>query len=415
MKQLRLSILALGVGVLALSACEQRAVTSPDTPDDPGSLPVPNPVTGLAVSPGDGSAAVEEFEICKYGGDATFDYLVTDRGSGGVIDDVTDFAVAADECYVIAVAGGQGADVDVTEHVPAGYQLDSYDVTVITTAGSTTTTTTGPWVGAQDVMVSDYIAGTAGGGLRGVLVEFTNAVCSASLGDFVWDDADGDGIQDATEVGIPGVTVELYDGAAALLGTTVTDAAGAYLFTDLCSGDYSVAVDLTTLPTGYTASPTLQGGDPALDSNPNPFAITLVNATSDLTIDFGYMPPPEGGEGCTPGYWKNHAGLLKNNGKYQNDSWTGTGYATTDMYDTVFGVSSSFGGTLIEAAQRGGGGENALGRHAVAALLNAASSVDYLYTTADVIAMVQAAYASGDFEGAKDDLAYENEMGCPLN
>ena len=65
---------------------------------------------------------------------------------------------------------------------------------------------------------------------------------------------------------------------------------------------------------------------------------------------------------------------------------------------------------------QGGGGEKALGRHAVAALLNAASpDVDYAYTEAEVIAAVQNAYATGDFNRVKNDLEYQNELGCPLN
>ncbi|MAT96181.1 MAG: hypothetical protein CL608_03485, partial [Anaerolineaceae bacterium] len=75
----------------------------------------------------------------------------------------------------------------------------------------------------------------------------------------------------------------------------------------------------------------------------------------------------------------------------------------------------SYGGTLAEAADAKGGQENALARHAVAALLNASSSVDYLYSTADVISMVQAAFASGDFNGTKDLFEAQNELGCPLN
>lgn len=115
-------------------------------------------------------------------------------------------------------------------------------------------------------------------------------------------------------------------------------------------------------------------------------------------------PPPGGGQGCTPGYWKqpHHFG-----------SWTG--YAPTDDYATTFGVNASFTLTLVEAAGQGGGGEKALGRHAVAALLNSASAgVDYEYTTAEVIALVQGAYVSGNFESAKDLLEGENEQGCPL-
>ncbi len=113
---------------------------------------------------------------------------------------------------------------------------------------------------------------------------------------------------------------------------------------------------------------------------------------------------PPGDQGCTPGYWKqvHHFG-----------NWTG--YATGDSYNAVFGVTSSFGGTLLQALNRGGGGEIALGRHAVAALLNAANAgVNAVYSEAQVIAMVQAAYASGNFEGTKNLLAAANELGCPL-
>lgn len=114
--------------------------------------------------------------------------------------------------------------------------------------------------------------------------------------------------------------------------------------------------------------------------------------------------PPPAGQGCTPGYWRQD---------HHFDSWTT--YSPSDSYDATFGVDGSFA-TLLDAVWARGGGENALARHAVAALLNAASpGVDYLYTEADVISMVQSAYASGDFEGIKNLFAAENEMGCTLN
>jgi cysteine-rich repeat protein len=113
-----------------------------------------------------------------------------------------------------------------------------------------------------------------------------------------------------------------------------------------------------------------------------------------------------GGEGCTPGYWKQPQHF---------DSWTG--YSPTDSFNDVFGVEASGNPTLLQALRTGGGGANALGRHAVAAILNssAASGVAYLYSTADVINLVQEAYATGEYEDAKDLLAGENEQGCPLN
>jgi hypothetical protein len=113
----------------------------------------------------------------------------------------------------------------------------------------------------------------------------------------------------------------------------------------------------------------------------------------------------EGGEGCTPGYWKQ---------SHHFDSWVD--FVPGDDYETVFGVDASFDKTLLGALKQGGGGEKALGRHAVAALLNSSNpDVSYAFTSAEVIAIVQDAYATGDFEEAKNQLADENEQGCPLN
>ena len=110
-----------------------------------------------------------------------------------------------------------------------------------------------------------------------------------------------------------------------------------------------------------------------------------------------------GGQGLTPGFWKQpqHFG-----------SWAG--YTQTDSYNTVFGVSDPDSPTLLGALQRGGGGYKALGRHAVAALLNAVSTspdINYRYTTAEIISLVQNAFATGDYETAKNLLAAENEKG----
>jgi hypothetical protein len=130
---------------------------------------------------------------------------------------------------------------------------------------------------------------------------------------------------------------------------------------------------------------------------------TETEITADETVFFVVQcDVPGDGEGCTPGYWRQ---------EQHYDSWVG--YDPSDIFSVVFGVGPSI--TLGEAVQLGGGGENALIRHAVAALLNSTALDDYPYTTAEVIAMVQAAYASGDFEETKDALEAANELGCPLN
>ncbi|HLA15972.1 MAG TPA: hypothetical protein VJZ72_03635 [Candidatus Limnocylindrales bacterium] len=109
--------------------------------------------------------------------------------------------------------------------------------------------------------------------------------------------------------------------------------------------------------------------------------------------------------GCTPGYWKQSQHF---------DSWTSP-YDPTDPFSGVF--EDAFPGkTLLQVLWLGGGDLNALGRHTVAALLNSASpSVDYEYSTAQVIAWFNAAFPGGDYEGLKDTFAAANEAGCTLN
>ena len=118
-------------------------------------------------------------------------------------------------------------------------------------------------------------------------------------------------------------------------------------------------------------------------------------------------------QGCTPGYWKQDQ---------HHDSWVG--YTPGQSYEATFGVNASFDpavpppGTfsLLWSLMLRGGGELALARHAVAALLNAANpSVHYRYSVAEVIAIVQNAYGTGGFESAKNTLAAQNELRCPLN
>lgn len=145
-----------------------------------------------------------------------------------------------------------------------------------------------------------------------------------------------------------------------------------------------------------------------------------VTATSRYKIYFYNRvlppPPPPGGEGCTPGYWKQSQHF---------DNWTGytpsqtiasvfSGAATYNLgnYTLLQGLSFGGGSSVAEAAQN-------LLRAAIAGVLNAAhADVDYAMSAADIVSGVNAALASGDrgtILGLAGTIDTNNNKGCELN
>jgi len=114
-----------------------------------------------------------------------------------------------------------------------------------------------------------------------------------------------------------------------------------------------------------------------------------------------------GGDGCTPGYWKQPQHF---------DSYTPP-YEPTTLFSDVF--EDAFPGqTLRQVMRNGGGGLNALGRHTVAALLNAASAdVSYDMTVQGVIDAFNTVYpgTKPQYNALKNVFEGFNEQGCPLN
>ena len=149
--------------------------------------------------------------------------------------------------------------------------------------------------------------------------------------------------------------------------------------------------------------------------------ITIVgssSATVKVGLEYGAVltfyntappPPPIGGEGCTPGYWKQSQHF---------NNWTAP-YTPSTQFSAVF--ENAFPGqTLLQVLKNNGNttGLDALGRHTVAALLNAASSgVNYDLTVADVINQFNAVYPGTKtaYIAQKDSFEAFNQQGCPLN
>jgi hypothetical protein len=110
---------------------------------------------------------------------------------------------------------------------------------------------------------------------------------SASVGDFVWNDVDADGVQDAGESGINGLLVYLdingngfFDSATEPSATT--NSSGAYTISNLLPGVFTARVDVSTLPATYVQTYDLEG---ALDHGAT-FSLSASQARTD--VDFGY-------------------------------------------------------------------------------------------------------------------------------
>src|SRR5262249_16018716 len=89
-----------------------------------------------------------------------------------------------------------------------------------------------------------------------------------SVGDFVWRDLNGNGIQDPDEPGVPGIVVRLLGAQGSAVGDTLTGRDGKYQFDGLePAKKYQVQF---VLPTGYAFAPFQQGNDPTVDSDAGP-------------------------------------------------------------------------------------------------------------------------------------------------
>ncbi|MDH4146983.1 MAG: carboxypeptidase regulatory-like domain-containing protein, partial [Acidimicrobiia bacterium] len=153
----------------------------------------------------------------------------------------------------------------VTEEQPVGY-ADGDDVLG----------TTGGTLGDDEARSIDLPPGGNGSG-------YDFGELGAFVGDTVFDDLDGDGVQDADEPGLAGVEVVVRDAAGTVVDRLVTDDAGRYRSGPLPAGTYTVAVTPSTLPSNHVPTVDLDGL-----ATPHEAVATLVAGQTRSDVDFGY-------------------------------------------------------------------------------------------------------------------------------
>lgn len=146
--------------------------------------------------------------------------------------------------------------------------------------------------GLQVVDVSDGAPARRSLVLRPEAQPAPKAATAGSIGDTVWSDNDGNGMQDAGEPGVPEVLLTLLDEQGRAVDHLVSDASGEFQFTEVPAGTYRVAA--ANLPAGFAFTTALRGADPMTDSDADPITgrsapLVLVAGETLRGLDVGLV------------------------------------------------------------------------------------------------------------------------------
>ena len=298
-------------------------------PNVPSDEPEPEPAVEIIKGDGDAEAgtidndANTEEDAVAYENGETRDIVINVENTG--TEDLVD-VVLTDETQ-------SGADIqDLVWTLPNGDELVAENVDGVLTAswdgpwavGDTITGVATLTLAAGEDLHTNLASVEAVGAGSGTPVDDDdpyNATPPApetyAIGDYVWIDANRDGIQDEDEDPLADVTVVLFDGDGSEIDRTTTNSAGRYIFDNLEAGDYQVRFILTDEQAAiYEFTDDLAGEDVEVDSDAgyNGFSSTItlgadnaylitgddyehftVEATEgiDPTWDAGVVPLPE--------------------------------------------------------------------------------------------------------------------------
>ena len=203
------------------------------------------------------------------------------------------------------IDGGEGDDIEIQLVAPGGVnQLTAASGDQVSSA----TPADAEWllshvriVNGQTVIIIDGKEYWLSGIDLSQLVDAAAAVASSEpetseapgppIGDFVWLDADGNGLQDAGEAGVPGVVVRLLDAGGAVVGEDVTDESGRYELTPTSAGPLTLEV---VLPAGHQPTLVDAGQDDAIDSDADPANVVVGPAETTVRVDVGDAAGVEG-------------------------------------------------------------------------------------------------------------------------
>ena len=170
---------------------------------------------------------------------------------------------------------------------------------------------TGPTPGADNNSQADPYPVTVSGGQTNSTADFGYYNAPAGLGNFVWDDLNANGIQDAGEPGMADVVVTLtitWPNVAAAARSrprrtpTATTASATCCWTRTSMASVRAnrpSRSAVATPAGYVPTLVDQGGNDALDSDPSGVTATTTEGTVNTSYDFGFVKrPARSATGC---------------------------------------------------------------------------------------------------------------------
>ncbi len=159
----------------------------------------------------------------------------------------------------------------------------------------------------------------------------------AQIGNRVWLDANGDGVQDLDEIGLPGVLVEAFNSNDQMLRSSVTDLNGEYVIDHLGKDDYYFKF---SPPGSYGATLANVGSDEQMDSdidNSNGYMTTSLfslNPGDDITtIDAGLT------FGALPAEWLSFT--VKHRGSHNQLNWSTATEVNTHYFEIEKAINNT--------------------------------------------------------------------------
>lgn len=171
-------------------------------------------------------------------------------------------------------------------------------------------------------------------------IEYLCDPAPIEIGNYVWSDLNGDGVQDPNEPPLTAVEVKLFNAAGTEIDTTTTDPQGHYYFSGVTPNtNYEIRIALsavsnlpTTLADANTNTEDQHDSDATDDGTTATIALTTGNpGQNEHALDFGFgTPPPAPVVSLGSVVWND-----TNNNGTQDDGEAGIAGANVTLFDSA--------------------------------------------------------------------------------